>query len=162
MTDILDIPGIGGASSSWDSNPIIAAWRRDVNMAGGRALPTGYPSGPDKGAPAAVFLTDPDLGWAEPGNRRYELAPVHVRLAVGWERSGEAATLAAGKAAETASGIVEATGLDKGVFGVLGKVTGIPPGVLITVAILTGAVIGYAALVNAGIAPPIRELTKGK
>lgn len=142
-------------AATWETNPLIAAWRRDVNNAGGRALPTGYPFAPDKGAPTAVFLVDENAGWAAADNRRYELAPLHVRAAVGWERAQDSATVAAGE-------IVEATGLDKGIFGVLGKITGIPPGVLITVAILTGAVIGYAALVNAGIVPPVRELTKGK
>lgn len=148
------------SASSWDTNPVVAAWRRSVESAGGRALPTGYPSGADAGGPTAVYLIDESKGWAAGGNRRYELAPSSVRLAVGWERAKDAATQAAGAVAEKAEGIVKATGLDKGIFGVIGKALGVPAGLLVATALLAGVVIGYAALVNIGAVPSIRELRK--
>lgn len=143
--------------NTWDSNPIIASWKREVEAAGGRALATGYPFPPDKGSPTAVYLVDESLGWEAGGNRRYELAPSYVRAAVGWERTQDSVTLASGKVAEGADSIVKATGLDKGLSGVIGRALGVPPGFIIGGAVLAGIVIGYAALVNVGILPPLNR-----
>jgi hypothetical protein len=138
--------------SNYDANPTVAKWRAEVEAKGGRSLAVGYPFPPNKGAPTAMW-NDP----SKPGGRRYELAPLSVRLAVGYEKGKDVVTLRAGAAAEKAENIVGATGLNKGVLGVVGKLLGIPHGAVVAIAVAAGALIGYGALVNIGILPPLKS-----
>lgn len=137
------------------NNPIISSWRDGVIAKGGDALLTGYPYAPHKGEPTAVYYPQ---GIAGP--RQYELAPWYVRILVTGAKADDKVIIAAGKGAEKAEEIVRSTGLDKGLSGVVAKVTGVPHSVLVVGVLLGGIVIGYAALVNVGLLPPIRKVFK--
>lgn len=146
-----------GLPSEWDRNPVIKRWRQSVQDRGGHTLPTGYPFQPYKGAPCAYWL---DNGVA--GKRRFELAPVDVQRAAQWERAKDAGTISAGETAETLEEVSKDLGLDKGITGFLGKVFGLPHGAVVAIAVTAGLVLGYSALVQVGIAPPLNKLTGGK
>lgn len=145
-------------TNNWRENPIVAAWVRSVEGKGGHVALTGYPYAPFKGAPTAFYdegpAGDPTVNWAA---RRYELAPMAVRAAVGFEATADKITIAAGKVLDTVDEVTEGLGLDKGVSGVLGKVLGIPRPVIIGGVILAGALAGYALLVNVGALPPLKK-----
>jgi len=139
-------------TSNYDANPTVAKWRAGVAAQGGRSLAVGYPFPPHKGAPTAMWDDS-----SKPGGRRYELAPLPVRLAVGYEKTRDGITIKAGAAAEKAESVLESTGLGKGVLGVVGKLLGIPHGAVVVIAVAAGALIGYGALVNIGILPPLKS-----
>lgn len=139
--------------SSYYDNPTVAAWAANVVARGGKTIPTGYPYAPDKGAPAGWW---PDA--TKPGGKRWELAPLNVRVAIGYERKKDAAAIGAGELVEKIEAGASAVGLDKGITGVIGKALGIPHGPLLVMILIAGAVVGYGALVQIGVVPPIRKV----
>lgn len=96
-----------------------------------------------------------------PGQRAvYELAPVGVQREMAWvalnnanDEANARVVLAIDKAVTP---IVEATGLDKGVLGVLAKVAGVPLSVLVVVLV----VVVYAMLRQIGAVPSLAKVVK--
>lgn len=144
------------SNAIWDNNGTVAAWKKAVTAAGGAPQSGGYPYEPFKGQPYGRFV-DPTV----PLGVRYELAPANVRSVIAAGQVGNKVAIVEGKAAETAEEVVKATGLDKGLSGLIGKALGMPPGLVIGVALVIGVGVGYAMLVNIGAVPPLNKLTKG-
>jgi hypothetical protein len=116
----------------------------------------GYPYDPYKGSLAAWYPDD-----TVAGGRRWETAPLGVRLAHGYDAISDTVAIAEGKAAESALDVTKNLGLDKGVTGLIGKVFGIPHGAVVVIAVAGAAVGAYALLVSAGILPPFAEWERG-
>lgn len=117
-------------------------WQDRCTAAGGQ--PTQFPGtltrqvirNPDRvetGAPVCRFR-DAD------GVLRYEAADrsFSERLAATLDSLGDASAKLAGAVVEKAEGAVKAVGLDKGIIGVAGKLLGVPPWLIVGLAIGAG------------------------
>src|SRR5687767_9741744 len=101
-------------------------------------LPSNTNLGPSvAGAPGARTQRSPELPAAASWRPFYELAPVAVQREMAWvavKNANDEANAKVVLAIDNAiTPIIEATGLDKGVLGVLAKVTGVPLSVLVIV-----------------------------
>lgn len=150
-------------ANNWLDNPIIKKWADEGKRKGGIVLLTGYPYAPYKGAPCIKYaaLSAQVVGQAQ-FPYTYELAPVGVRAAVGFEKFQDNSAIGAGKVVESIEDTAKALGLDKGLAGVASKALGIPLWLVITTVAVGGLVATYALLVNIGVAPPLNKLKGGE
>lgn len=88
----------------------------------------------------------------------YELAPLAVQLEMKWDAAKAAIANAPGTAAVKLDAVVgpliEASGLDHGVIGLLAKALGVPVAVLVVVLLF----VAWGMLRQSGLVPPIKKV----